>query len=158
MAEFPEDLQSFRPSFPFLDIDNMEIQNLVPFDSLLGSPEPQFPGNLEGNFPGLFQCVDHNAVPVLVPISSNEVHEGKKREATDMCDPSSGNSTPDISESGSKSKNVKFLPLVHFIVLFMHNFFTYMQDIYLLSSEFWKRQESEKECGRRQETKPSSSC
>ncbi|CAJ1936882.1 unnamed protein product [Sphenostylis stenocarpa] len=107
MAEFTADLQSFRPSFPFLDIDNMEIQNLVPFDSLLGSPEPEFPGNLEEFFPGLFQCVDHNVAPVLVPISSekNEVHEYKKREATDMCDPSSGNSTPDISESGSKTKN-----------------------------------------------------
>ncbi|QCD85320.1 transcription factor BEE 3-like [Vigna unguiculata] len=91
------DFQSFRPSFPFLDIDNMEIHNLVPFDSLLGSTEPEFPGNLEENFSGLF---DHNAVPAL-----NEVHEGKKREATDMCDPSSGNSTPDISESGSKTKN-----------------------------------------------------
>ncbi|BAT72779.1 hypothetical protein VIGAN_01021600 [Vigna angularis var. angularis] len=101
MAEFTADLQSFRPSFPFLDIDNMEIQNLVPFDSLLGSTEPEFPGNLEENFPGLFQCVDHNAVPAL-----NEVHEGKKREATDMGDPSSGNSTPDISESGSKTKNI----------------------------------------------------
>jgi len=97
------DFQSFRPSFPFLDIDNMEIHNLVPFDSLLGSTEPEFPGNLEENFSGLF---DHNAVPAL-----NEVHEGKKREATDMCDPSSGNSTPDISESGSKTKNVNFLRL-----------------------------------------------
>ncbi|ESW32374.1 hypothetical protein PHAVU_002G316900 [Phaseolus vulgaris] len=106
MAQFTAHFQSFRPSFPFLDIDNMEIQNLLPFDdTLLASPEPQFPPNLEGNFPAPFQCVDHNAVPVLVPISSNEVHEGKKREATDMCDPSSGNSTPDISESGSNTKN-----------------------------------------------------
>jgi len=123
MAQFTAHFQSFRPSFPFLDIDNMEIQNLLPFDdTLLASPEPQFPPNLEGNFPAPFQCVDHNAVPVLVPISSNEVHEGKKREATDMCDPSSGNSTPNISESGSNTKNVIFLGLVHFIPFFMHNF------------------------------------
>ncbi|RDX72284.1 Transcription factor BEE 3, partial [Mucuna pruriens] len=107
MAEFTEDLQSFRPLFPFLDIDNMEMQNLMPFDSFLASPEPEFPGNSEENFPGLVQCVNHNAVPVLVPISSakSEVHEDKKRKAIIICEPSSANSTPAVSESGSKTKN-----------------------------------------------------
>jgi len=126
MAEFTADLQSLR--FPFLDIDNMEIQNfMMPFscESFLGSPEAEFPGNLlEENFPALVQCVDHNEVPVLVPIGSvkNEIHEGQKRKATDICEPSSANSTPAVSESGSKTKNVNFLPLVHFIIFFMHNF------------------------------------
>lgn len=119
MAEFTADLQSLR--FPFLDIDNMEMQNLMmPFscESFLGSPEAEFAGNLEENFP------DHNEVPVLVPIGSvkNEIHEGQKRKATDIWEPSSANSTPAVSESGSKTKNVNFLPLVHFIIFFMHNF------------------------------------
>ena len=120
MAEFTADLQSLR--FPFLDIDNMEMQNLMmPFscESFLGSPEAEFAGNLEENFP------DHNEVPVLVPIINsvkNEIHEGQKRKATDICEPSSANSTPAVSESGSKTKNVNFLPLVHFIIFFMHNF------------------------------------
>lgn len=120
MAEFTADLQSLR--FPFLDIDNMEMQNLMmPFscESFLGSPEAEFAGNLEENFP------DHNEVPVLVPIINsvkNEIHEGQKRKATDIWEPSSANSTPAVSESGSKTKNVNFLPLVHFIIFFMHNF------------------------------------
>ncbi|TKY60933.1 Transcription factor BEE 3 [Spatholobus suberectus] len=107
MAEFTEDLQSLRHSFPFLDIDNMEMHNLVPFDSFFGSPEPEIPGILEENFPVLFQCVNHNAVPVLAPISSakNETDEGKKRKASDVCEPSSANSTSVVSESGSKTRN-----------------------------------------------------
>lgn len=100
----------------------MEIQNLVPFDSLLGSTEPEFPGNLEDNFPALFQCVDHNAVPAL--------NEGKKREATDMGDPSSGNSTPDISESGSKTKNVNFLRLCSFYCLLICKI--YIHDLFVV--------------------------
>lgn len=127
MAEFTADLQSLR--FPFLDIDNMEIQNfMMPFscESFLGSPEAEFPGNLlEENFPALVQCVDHNEVPVLVPIINsvkNEIHEGQKRKATDIWEPSSANSTPAVFESGSKTKNVDFLHLVHFIIFFMHSF------------------------------------
>lgn len=120
MAEFTADLQSLR--FPFLDIDNMEIQNfMMPFscESFLGSPEAEFAGNLEENFP------DHNEVPVLVPIINsvkNEIHEGQKRKATDIWEPSSANSTPAVFESGSKTKNVDFLHLVHFIIFFMHSF------------------------------------
>nr|KYP61569.1 Transcription factor BEE 3 [Cajanus cajan] len=108
MAEFNADFQSFRTSFPFLDVDNMEMHNLMPFDSFLGSPEPEFPGNLHDNFPGLVQCANnHNAVPVLVPISSikNEIHQGRKRKGTDMCEPSSANSTSVVTESGSKTRN-----------------------------------------------------
>ncbi|KAK7398910.1 hypothetical protein VNO78_10084 [Psophocarpus tetragonolobus] len=96
MPEFTTDLQSFRPSFPFLDIDNTEMQNLMPSDSFL-----------EENFPGLFQYVDHNAIPDLAPISSakNEFHEDKKRKTTDLCELSSANSTPAVSENGSKTRN-----------------------------------------------------
>ncbi|XP_027343231.1 transcription factor BEE 3 [Abrus precatorius] len=113
MAEFTADMQSFRPSCPFLDIDNMELTNqfkgVMPFsyDSFLGSLEPEFAGNLEESFLGLVQCVSHNAVPISLPISSaeSEIHEGKKRKAIDMCEPSSANSTPAVCESGRKIKN-----------------------------------------------------
>ncbi|KAI4350897.1 hypothetical protein L6164_005302 [Bauhinia variegata] len=95
MAQFTADLQSFRPSFPFPDIDpNMEFINqltgmnsnlnwpsLIPFtsDSFLGPPEPEFP--------------------------ENEIHESKKRKAMDFPETSSANSTPQVSESGSKIKS-----------------------------------------------------
>ncbi|KAK7251622.1 hypothetical protein RIF29_34969 [Crotalaria pallida] len=117
MAEFTADLQSFRPLFPFLDIDSMELihqfktvnslhvmdnsyfnhmQNLMPFsnssNNIFGSPEEsQFPGTLEENF----------SVPVSFPISSNDTLEDKKRKATtmDMNETTSVNSTPAVSEN-----------------------------------------------------------
>ncbi|XP_027359443.1 transcription factor BEE 1-like [Abrus precatorius] len=133
MAEFTENLQSIRPcSFPFLDIDpsmellnqfiginqhvldnsNSNMHNLMAFscDSFLGpQQEPGFPANLEENFPGLVHHVNHNnTVPVSLPIfpSQNEIHEGKKRKTTDTLETSSANSTPAVSESGSKIKHI----------------------------------------------------
>lgn len=132
MAQFTEDFQSFRPSFPFLDIDpsmelinqfigmnphvldnsHVNMQNLMPFstDSFFGSQEPDFPGNLEGSFPGLGHNVNNNALPVSLPNfqAENEIHEGKKRKTMDIPETSSANSTPAASESGIKIKNVKF--------------------------------------------------
>ncbi|XP_057443484.1 transcription factor BEE 1-like [Lotus japonicus] len=133
MAEFTENLQSIRPSFPFLDIDpsmellsqfmgmnpqhvmdnsnmNMNMQNLMPFscDSILGPEEPEFPENLEGTFPGLVHHVSHNAFPVSLPIfpAEDEIIEGKKRKMImDIQETSSANSTPAVSESGSRIKN-----------------------------------------------------
>ncbi|KAG5134326.1 hypothetical protein JHK82_025514 [Glycine max] len=135
MAEFTENMQLqsniIRPSqFPFLEIDpSMELlnqfigmnqhvlensnlstmHNLVPFscDTFLGPQEPEFPGNLEENFPAL---VNHNALPVSLPIfqAENEIHEGKKRKSVDLPETSSANSTPAVSESGSKIKHVNF--------------------------------------------------
>ena len=140
MAEFTADLQSLRPSFSFLDIDSMELtnqfkgvnphtlnnsnlhmQNFMPFisDSFMGSPEPEFSGNLEDNFSGLVHYVDHSAVPISFPISSaeNEIQEGRKRKATDhMPETMSANSTPAVSESGSRTKNVYFLLIFPFIL------------------------------------------
>jgi len=135
MAEFTENMQLqsniIRPSqFPFLEIDpSMELlnqfigmnqhvlensnlstmHNLVPFscDTFLGPQEPEFPGNLEENFPAL---VNHNALPVSLPIfqAENEIHDGKKRKSVDLPETSSANSTPAVSESGSKIKHVNF--------------------------------------------------
>lgn len=133
MAEFTENFQNIiRPSFPFLDSDqSMELlnqfmensnmnmmHNLVPFscDSILEHHQQQeqehvFPRNLEENFHGLVQHVNnqnHNAVQLSLPTifqEENKVHhEGKKRKMMDFQETSSGNSTPAVSESGSKSK------------------------------------------------------
>ena len=132
MAEFTENMQlqsNIRPSqFPFLEIDpSMELlnqflgmnqhvlensnlipmHNLVPFscDTFLGPQEPECPGNLEENFP---VHVNHNALPISLPIfqAENEIHEGKKRKSMDLPETSSANSTPAVSESGSKIKHV----------------------------------------------------
>lgn len=133
MAEFTADWQSLRPSsFPFLDIDNMELlnhlkgvnshtldnsilnmQNLMQFSSgsFFCSSEPEFQGNLEENLPGLVHHFNQNAAPVSPPISSVE-NEGRKRKATNMSGPSSANSTPAVSESESKIKNVHFLSII----------------------------------------------
>ncbi|KAG5009400.1 hypothetical protein AAZX31_07G088800 [Glycine max] len=131
MAEFTENMQlqsNIRPSqFPFLEIDpSMELlnqflgmnqhvlensnlipmHNLVPFscDTFLGPQEPECPGNLEENFPA---HVNHNALPISLPIfqAENEIHEGKKRKSMDLPETSSANSTPAVSESGSKIKH-----------------------------------------------------
>ncbi|XP_014506204.1 transcription factor BEE 1 [Vigna radiata var. radiata] len=131
MAEFTENLQlqTIRPSsFPFLDIDpsmelinqfiginqhvidnsNLTMHNLMPFscDTFLGPQEPEFPGNLDENFPALVHHVNHNALPVSLPIfqAENEIHEGKKRKSVDLPETSSANSTPAVSETGSKIK------------------------------------------------------
>ncbi|XP_028199286.1 transcription factor BEE 1-like [Glycine soja] len=127
MAEFTENLQRIGPSsFPFLDIDpSMELlnqfigmnqlyvldnSNLMPYFSfdtfLLGPQEPEFPGNLEEDFPFLFNHVNHNnALPISLPIfqAENEIHEGKKRKSMDLPETSSVNSTPKVSESGNNS-------------------------------------------------------
>lgn len=135
MAEFTENLQlqTIRPSsFPFLDIDpsmelinqfiginqhvidnsNLTMHNLMPFscDTFLGPQEPEFPGNLDENFPALVHHVNHNALPVSLPIfqAENEIHEGKKRKSVDLPETSSANSTPAVSETGSKIKQVNF--------------------------------------------------
>ena len=139
MAEFTADWQSLRPSFPFLDIDHMELlnqfkgvnphildnsilsmQNLMPFssDNIFSSSEPEFQGNLGENLPGLVHHFNHNSVPVSPPISSVE-NESRKRKATNMSGPSSADSTPAVSESESKIKNVTFLVIFCFYSLLM---------------------------------------
>ena len=130
MAEFTENLQRIGPSsFPFLDIDpSMELlnqfigmnqlyvldnSNLMPYfscDTFLGPQEPEFPGNLEEDFPFLFHHVNHNAPPVSLPIfqAENEIHEGNKRKSMDLLETSFANSTSAVSETGSKIKHVNF--------------------------------------------------
>ncbi|QHO01117.1 Transcription factor BEE [Arachis hypogaea] len=98
MAEFTADLHSFRPSFPFLDINTMELTNgfkgvmnvnshilnnnsslhmqdfLMPFNtshSFISSPESEFSG--------LVHYVNHSDLPSSLTISSadNEIQQGK---------------------------------------------------------------------------------
>jgi len=129
MAEFTENLQNISSSSPFLDIDpSMELlnqfigmnqlyvldnSNLMPYfscDTFLGPQEPEFPGNLEEDFPFLFHHVNHNAPPVSLPIfqAENEIHEGNKRKSMDLLETSFANSTSAVSETGSKIKHVNF--------------------------------------------------
>lgn len=132
MAEFTADLQSFRVSFPVSDIDpNMEIANqyaglnpsvlttsdmdfqcLMPFSSdnfFSHHQAPEFTGNLAENFPWTLHHLNQNEVPVAQPMNvsaGNELHDSKKRKAMDKPDSSSGTSSPQVSETGIKRKNV----------------------------------------------------
>lgn len=175
MAEFTENLQSIRPSFPFLDIDpsmellsqfmgmnpqhvmdnsnmNMNMQNLMPFscDSILGPEEPEFPENLEGTFPGLVHHVSHNAFPVSLPIfpAEDEILEGKKRKMImDIQETSSANSTPAVSESGSRIKNVNLFYCFSFkfsIILGIYHVFVQKLTFCLLSLNNFRILEEER--------------
>lgn len=122
MSEFTEDFLSNKPSLPFLDIDqNMEPTNqyadqfnipsvveypslnfhtYMPFSNdtyLFSNQEPEFPaGNMIENFPKLQV---HSIV--------TDGNESKKRIAVDdATESSSGISTPPVSETGVKRKNV----------------------------------------------------
>ncbi|PNT09623.1 hypothetical protein POPTR_012G055700v4 [Populus trichocarpa] len=133
MADFTADLQSFRPPFPFLDIDpsmvalsqftevsqaildNPSVNNIhsfMPFtsDNFFSHQAPEFPGNLAEGFAGIFHQNDQNVMPVSQPFTTpgneSEFQESKKRKAMDVSESSSMNSSPQVSESGSKRRNV----------------------------------------------------
>lgn len=135
MADFTADLQSFKPSFPFLDIDpnmelilqfsgispsvlensNFNLQPLLPFsnDNFLGSQTAEFPGNLAENFLGIVNQNNQNHAAPFPQLSStssapagNEFQESKKRKIMEISESSSANTSPHISETGVKRKNV----------------------------------------------------
>ncbi|KAF9671377.1 hypothetical protein SADUNF_Sadunf12G0041000 [Salix dunnii] len=133
MADFTADLQSLRPPFPFSDIDpsmvalnqfievnqgildNPSVDNIhsfMPFtiDSFFSHQAPEFPGNLAESFAGIFHQNDQNVMPVSQPFTTpgneSEFQESKKRKATDVSESSSMNSSPQVSESGSKRRNI----------------------------------------------------
>ncbi|GAU22706.1 hypothetical protein TSUD_138300 [Trifolium subterraneum] len=105
----------------FMENSNMNMmQNLMPFscDSILEHHQQQehelFPRNMQENFHGLVHhhhVNNHNAVQVSIPTifqEENKVHhDGKKRKMMDFQETSSANSTPAVSESGSKTKHVR---------------------------------------------------
>ena len=134
MADFTADLQSFRQPFPFLDIDptmvalnqfievnqgildNPSVDNIhsfMPFtiDNFFSHQAPEFPGNLAGNvLPGSYHQNDQNVMPVsqtfTTPGKESEFQESKKRRAVDVSESSCMNSSPQVSESGSKKRKV----------------------------------------------------
>ncbi|KAE8124914.1 hypothetical protein FH972_019757 [Carpinus fangiana] len=126
MAEFTADLQSFRPSFPVLDIDpnmeslsvlttsDMDFQSFMSFsnDRFFCHQAPEFAGNLVENFPGAAYQFNQNVVSVADQpanvAAGDEFHDSRKRKAMDGNDKpenSSGTSSPPVSESGSRRKN-----------------------------------------------------
>ncbi|KAJ6868533.1 transcription factor BEE 3 [Populus alba x Populus x berolinensis] len=132
MADFTADLQSFKPPFPFLDIDasmaainqftevNQAIQlddpimdnfhSFPPFtsNSFFSHQSPEFPGNFAGSFlPGSFHQNDQNVMPVsqtfTTPAKHSEFQESKRR-AMDVSESRCMYSSPRASERGSKKR------------------------------------------------------
>ncbi|KAL5544791.1 hypothetical protein UlMin_008575 [Ulmus minor] len=125
MAEFSADLQSFKPQFPFLDIDpNMEemtqfsgispntvldnsnlmnFQSFLPFSSenFFTNQAPDFPGNLAENFPGISPV----APQLSASLAGNGLYESRKRKEMDISESSSGITSPQVSETGMRKKN-----------------------------------------------------
>ncbi|KAG6746852.1 hypothetical protein POTOM_049223 [Populus tomentosa] len=132
MADFTADLQSFKPPFPFLDIDasmaainqftevNQAIQlddpimdnfhSFPPFTSnnFFSHQSPEFPGNFAGSFlPASFHQNDQNVMPVsqtfTTPAKQSEFQESKRR-AMDVSESRCMYSSPRASERGSKKR------------------------------------------------------
>lgn len=132
MADFTSDIQSLKPSLPFLDFDpNMELlmnqfTNQNPsgmgfsIDSFFTQQVPEFPGNLAENFPGIFHVDEKNVILNSAPPhgNGNDFHQCKKRLAIQELDcSSSGISSPRASDNGNKGKNV--MPQFYFIFIFL---------------------------------------
>jgi len=196
MADFTADLQSFRPPFPFLDIDpsmvalsqftevsqaildNPSVNNIhsfMPFtsDNFFSHQAPEFPGNLAEGFAGIFHQNDQNVMPVSQPFTTpgneSEFQESKKRKAMDVSESSSMNSSPQVSEIGSKRRNVNVLnqlsnsTFLATVCLFWSLIFvhllgnrTWWADSMFLITELKKGKGSEKQWG--WETKRRCSC
>ncbi|KAJ4827214.1 hypothetical protein Tsubulata_040202 [Turnera subulata] len=134
MADFTADLQSFRPSFPFFDVDqgmepmnqfidinptilensNLNFHSFMPYstsDNFFSQQAPEFPGNLAESLPGMFNKSNQSVVavsqlvPIVAPGNESEIVENKKRKAVDASESSSLNSSPQVSECGSGRKN-----------------------------------------------------
>ncbi|KAK8490132.1 hypothetical protein V6N13_097278 [Hibiscus sabdariffa] len=123
MADFTSDLQNFKQSFSFLDIDPttmepslggvlnhsvldnpaaMNFQSLFPFsnESFFGNQGAGIPGNCRENPPGFFHDTNQGLTAALsvsqsVPIvtAKNEFHGSNKRKSLDVSESSSGNSS-----------------------------------------------------------------
>ncbi|XWS50740.1 hypothetical protein CRYUN_Cryun12cG0113300 [Craigia yunnanensis] len=129
MADFTSDLQSFKQSFAFLDIDPtmeslnqfaelnqsvidnsaLNFQSFLSHNSFFNNQAPEIPDDCRENLPGFIHHSNQGSVSVAdQPIftAKTEFHESKKRKALDVSECSSGNSSsPRVSESGIKRKN-----------------------------------------------------
>ena len=148
MADFTSDLQSFKQSFSFLDIDPtmeslnqfaelnqsvidnsaLNFQSFLPFshNSFFSNQAPEIPDNRRENLPGFIHHSNQGSASVAdQPIftTKTEFHESKKRKALNVSECSSGNSSsPQVSESGIKRKNVSRC---------------YVQSIFAIPNFFW---------------------
>ncbi|KAF8390119.1 hypothetical protein HHK36_024641 [Tetracentron sinense] len=118
MAEFTGDLQSFKPSLPFLGMDsnmelinqfaelnpsvlenyNLSFQSFFSSDNFLNQLQPEFLTNFTDNLLGFFHPNGINAAPVVQSMASaGDVFHG---EVMAISESSSGNSSPPVSETG----------------------------------------------------------
>lgn len=133
MAELTANFQSLKPSSsPLMDMDpnqnpsllhnpNVNFLDTIPVlfnDSFFGNQAPpRFLETWGENFPGVFCQANQITAPDFP--SGNDLHETKKRKLeTDASECSSGNSTPQISETGVKTKNVQNRPSLVFTLRF----------------------------------------
>ncbi|GMI71536.1 BR enhanced expression 3 [Hibiscus trionum] len=130
MADFTSDLQNFKQSFSFLDIDPttmesslggvlnhsvidnpaaMNFQSLFPFsnESFFSNQSAEIPGNCRENPHGFFHDTNQGLTAVLpIVTAKNEFHESNKRKSLDVSESSSGNSTsPQPFQSWTKRRN-----------------------------------------------------
>jgi len=97
-----------------LTTSDMDFQNFMSFsnDKFFCHQPPEFTGNyFVENFPGTVHQFNQNAAPVVAQptdvVAGNEFHESRKRTAMDnKPENSSGTSSPPVSESATRSKNV----------------------------------------------------
>ncbi|XP_022774861.1 transcription factor BEE 3-like [Durio zibethinus] len=130
MADFTSDLQNFKQSFSFLDIDPtmeslnqfaelnqsvidnsaLNFQSFLPFsnDSFFSNEAPEIPGNWRENLPDFINYSNQGSVSVAHPVvtAKTEFYESKKRKALDISECTSGSSySRQVSESGIKRRN-----------------------------------------------------
>lgn len=134
MAEFEQDLQCFKPSIPFSEINtdiemiNQFIQpnasmmgnfNITEFtvDNFLGFQQPESQADLLAHdLPGTSYSSCLNELPIVHTITStrHDFHERKKRKALELST-SSSESIPSTASrelkdnSNSAKKNVRFI-------------------------------------------------
>lgn len=129
MAGYTSEMQSFKSQLSLLEFDpnielimnqythstptaintsNSNINNLMVFpNDSFTSQIPQFQGNLEDNFPGLFHDDIKNVTRDFTLVQGNDFCNSKKRIARHEVEGCSSNSSPQASGSGNKGKNVK---------------------------------------------------
>jgi hypothetical protein len=173
MAEFPADLQSFRPSFPVLDIDpnmdiinqyaglnpcvletsNLDFQSFMPFSNhnVFTHQAPEFTANLAENIPTTFHEFNQNVEPVDQHINvaaENEFYESKKRKTMDLAESSSGTSSPTVSEDVIQKKKKKVMIIFTYYIAQLGFVFAFLASwviLFCMFAELRKRKESEKQ-------------
>ncbi|KAK1404286.1 Transcription factor BEE 3 [Heracleum sosnowskyi] len=127
MAEYTSEMQSFRSQLSLLEFDpnvelimnqythstpsaintsNSNINNhLVFHHDNFTSQIPQFQGNWEDNFPGLFRDDNKNFTRDFAHVQGNDFCKSKNRIARHEVEGCCSNSSPQASGSGNKGKD-----------------------------------------------------